>query len=576
MVENLFQTKADYIQAIKDMCIPLKKYYSPGKALLMTGHTAAHYGVRTVGLEGFSRVLWGLVPLWAGGSKSGLDEYILEGISHGTDPSHPEYWGDYGDGEQAYVEMAALAFGLWMTPQKVWNPLSDKEKEQFQQWLLQINSHKISDNNWLFFRILVNCGLRHVKASYSEKQLKQDLDRVDEFYLGDGWYSDGITKQRDYYIGFAMHFYSLIYAKLMGEEDPERSARYKERAARFAQDYIYWFGTRGEALPFGRSLTYRFAQVSFWCALAFAGVEAFSWGVIRGIINRHFRYWFSQPILDCEDKLTLGYAYPNLTVCEGYNSPNSPYWSWKAFLILAIDEEHPVWSVGEEALPELDLVRCVPHPFMMIQRDQHGYVTALTSGQYAEWEPVHVAEKFCKFAYSSYFGFQTPRSYYGLSQAAPDNMLAFCRDGYYYVRRRCEEAVVEEDQSIRSRWKPLEGVEVETVLLPCGNGHIRKHMIYAKFPCTAVEGGFALPYHEPREVLGRAGEGRSEVKSPMGVSRLVLLEGKAAGEYVFCEADVNLLHPRTVLPYFRYDIPVGITRFTVYVEGIPGRQEEQT
>lgn len=564
-----FETRKDYQEALEEMCLPLRSYYSPGKAFLMIGHTAAHYGERTAGLEGFSRVLWGLVPLWYGGGSSCLDQWILEGIRHGTDPRDPEYWGDYTDGEQAYVEMAALAFAVWMTPEKVWEPLSLQEKEYFRNWLFQINTHRISDNNWLFFRVLVNCALRHVGTVYSEEQLAKDLSRVDDFYLGDGWYSDGVTRQRDYYIGFALHFYSLIYARLMEKEDPERSARYKERAALFAQDFIYWFGSRGEALPFGRSLTYRFAQVSFWCGLAFAGVEAFSWGVIRGIVNRHFRYWFSQPILDCENKLTLGYVYPDLTICEGYNAPNSPYWSWKSFLVLALPKEHPFWSSQEQELPALEPVRYLSHPWMIMQRGEDGYVTALTSGQYAEWEPVHVAEKFEKFAYSSYFGFQCPRACYNLKQAAPDNMLAFCRDGYYFVRRRCSEVSVEEGKGIYSRWSPMEGIEVETRLKPCGKGHLRSHVIHAQFPCTAVEGGFALPYHEPKEVIFTCGEGFSQADSTMGRSRMKLHKGIGKGEVSFCEANVNLLYPRTVLPCIWYEIPKGDTEISVYVEGTP-------
>lgn len=31
----------------------------------------------------------------------------------------------------------------------------------------------------------------------------------------------------------------------------------------FAKQFIYWFDEEGEAIPFGRSLTYRFSQVSF-------------------------------------------------------------------------------------------------------------------------------------------------------------------------------------------------------------------------------------------------------------------------------------------------------------------------
>lgn len=569
---NEFRTKKDYQNAVKELCLPLKKYYSQGKAHLLIGSTAAHYGVKTSGLEGFSRILWGLVPLWISGEESCLDEYILEGISHGTDKNHAEYWGDYTDGEQAYVEMGALAYALLMIPEKVWHPLCERVQRNFEQWLWQINTHKISDNNWLFFRILVNCGLRRVAASWDEKQLNADLNRVEDFYLGDGWYSDGMTKQRDYYIGFAMHFYSLVYAKAMEKEDPERSLRYKERAEAYAKDFIYWFGARGEALPYGRSLTYRFAQGCFWSALAYADVEAFSWGVIKGIVNRHFRNWFERPILDSEQKLTLGYGYPDLHMCEGYNSAQSPYWALKSFLILALPDGHPFWKAEELPLPELDEVRELPHAGMVMQRKKDGYVTALTSGQYAEWEPVHCAEKYEKFAYNSYFGFQVPRSYYNINQAAPDNMLAFLRDGYYHVRRRCDEVRCE-NQELWSKWRPLDGVEVETTLIPCGNGHIRSHIIRSNQPITAVEGGFALPWDEQYDISKEILADQVLVEGTAGSSKMILKQGAGVGHTVFCEANVNVLHPRTVLPYFVYEIPAGVTQITVYVEGTSENEE---
>ena len=113
------------------------------------------------------------------------------------------------------------------------------------------------------------------------------MARIEDFYLGDGWYSDGKTAQRDYYISFAMHFYSLIYAGVMKKEDPERAAVYIQRGEMFAQDFMWWFARSGEAIPYGRSLTYRFAQTAFWAALAFSGSEAVPWGILRGLISRH-------------------------------------------------------------------------------------------------------------------------------------------------------------------------------------------------------------------------------------------------------------------------------------------------
>ena len=38
---------------------------------------------------------------------------------------------------------------------------------------------------------------------------------------------------------------------------------YKRQAQLFAQQFVYWFDANGAALPFGRSLTYRFAPVSY-------------------------------------------------------------------------------------------------------------------------------------------------------------------------------------------------------------------------------------------------------------------------------------------------------------------------
>lgn len=576
MKEFQFQTKKEYQEALLALCEPLKPYYSEGKAQLLIGVTGTHYGVKTAGLEGFSRLLWGLVPFWYGGGTSSLDDWIPEGFRNGTNPSHAEYWGTYGDVEQGFVEMAAIALAIWMTPEKLWNPLSAEEKKNAHAWLCQINTHKISDNNWLFFRVLVNCAFRHVGEAYSEEQLQKDLNRIDEFYLGDGWYSDGKTLQRDYYIGFALHFYGLMYAGLAQKEDPARCEIFKERGKAFARDFIYWFGTRGEALPFGRSLTYRFAQVSMFSALAFAGVEAFDWGVIKGIVNRHFRWWFSRPILDGEKKLTLGYGYPNLGFCEGYNAPNSPYWAFKSFAVLALDETHPFWSSTEQPLPALEPLRVQKHPWMVIQRTADGYVTALTSGQYAGWEPAHTAEKYEKFAYSSYFGFQTPRSYYGLEQAAPDNMLAFERDGYYFVRRRCRSHEIKADGTILSVWSPMAGITVETTLTPCGNGHLRQHRITAEFACAAVEGGFSLGYDEPGEVSRECGEGFALARSRKGSSSITLRQGTGVGKVLSCEANVNVLYPRTVLPYLEYAIPAGVTEVTVFVEGSAGDQGDNT
>ncbi len=67
--------------------------------------------------------------------------------------------------------------------------------------------------------MLVNLGFKAVGLPYDQEVIRKNLDRIDDFYLGEGWYADGISAHCDYYIPFAIHFYSLFYAKLMDKEE---------------------------------------------------------------------------------------------------------------------------------------------------------------------------------------------------------------------------------------------------------------------------------------------------------------------------------------------------------------------
>lgn len=378
------------------------------------------------------------------------------------------------------------------------------------------------------------------------------LDRLDDFYLGDGWYADGMTEQRDYYIPFAMHFYGLVYARMAGERDPRRAAMYRERAVAFAQDFVNWFATNGAALPFGRSLSYRFAQGAFWGALAFADLEALPWGAIKGLALRHLRWWSQQPIFASDGTLSIGYAYSNLNMAEQYNSPGSPYWALKFFLPLALPKLHPFWQAEELPLPELPSIQYQPHPHMIFYRDSsRQHIVALTSGQHEPWIR-HAGEKYAKFAYSTAFAFSVPIGRRGLTQAAADSMLALSDDGEVYrVREKCIAAVYEEG-ALHSRWQPLPGVEVETWLIPAPPWHIRVHCLRTDRPLWSAEGGFALDRSgdDPLANAGvhEAAEAIASARYPAGGSGVRDLLDRRMGQVVRVDPNTSLMFPRTVLP----------------------------
>lgn len=548
---NPLASRTDLQAAVQALWTPVRERLSPGRARAQLGATGAHFPATAAELEGFARPLWGLVPLGAGGGEVDW-EPVREGLASGSDPDHPEHWGSAGDRDQRLVEMAAIGLALAMVPEQVWDPLPARARDHLAAWLSRINQAAMPDNNWLFFRVLVNEGLARVGAAGGDPDATEHaLQRLESFYLGDGWYADGPLPRRDYYVAFALHYYGLIYAVLAGDRDPVRAQRFRERAATFAGDFAHWFADDGAGLPFGRSLTYRFAQGAFWGALAFAGVEALPWGAVKGLLLRNLRWWAGQPIADNGGVLTIGYAYPNLNMSESYNSPGSPYWALKAFLPLALGPEHPFWRAEEAPVPDGNGVRAMPHPGMLVRRG-HGQVTALASGQSAPFR--HGAEKYAKFAYSTRSGFSVPTGRSGLADAAHDSMLALSDDGrHWLVRTECAAATLA-GEVLWSRWHPFPDVEVETWLLFHGPWQVRVHRLSVERSLHSAEGGWALDRGadpDPSREAGDAGAGRAAASSPSGHSGIRDLHGHREGEVVRMTPNSNLLHPRTVLPTLR-------------------------
>jgi len=511
------------------------------------------YDRNAIELEAFSRPLWALVPFWAGGgSDPEFEQLYRRGLASGTDPKNPEYWGTTGEYDQCYVEMAAIACGILTAPEKLWTPLSDTEKRNLAAWLGQINAHTIPDCNWQFFRILVNLALKSVAMPYSPELLEDGLCKIDSYYSGDGWSTDGASVQKDYYIPWAIQYYGLLYSKFAADTDPQRAVLYRQRAELFAQQFVYWFDQNGSALPFGRSLSYRFAQNSFWAACIWAGLEPLPLPVMKGLIVRNFQWWLGQKIFDRDGILTIGYCYPQMYMAERYNAPGSPYWGMKSFLLLALPEEHPFWSAEAAPLPALDKLKPMPYANMLVQR-RHGRVTAYAAGVNEGHGHGQFPEKYAKFAYDTRFGFCASRSREVLHQAAPDSMLAFVIDDNVFVRKVSKSWKIEKGQ-VWSQWSPFPGIEVTTTITPTANGHRRRHQIHSQWACEAYDCGFAIPNFAPG-YTEMVDDTAAEAQCTGMRCRVQGAGGQ--GVVIGCDPNTSLYHPNVHLPAVRYAIPAG-------------------
>ena len=560
------QTKADFTALMHKFLDPLKPYYSAGCARLHLGETGVTYNQNAIELEAFSRPLWALVPFWVGGgSEPEFETIYRKGLATGADPENPEYWGTTGEYDQCYVEMAAIACGILTAPEKLWTPLSDTEKQNLAAWLGQINAHTIPDCNWQFFRILVNLALKSVGMPYSPELLEDGLCKIDSYYSGDGWSTDGASVQKDYYIPWAIQYYGLLYSKFAADTDPRRAALYRQRAQLFAQQFVYWFDANGAALPFGRSLTYRFAQNSFWAACIWAGLEPLPLPVMKGLIVRNFNWWLGQKMFDRDGILTIGYCYPQMYMAERYNAPGSPYWGLKVFLLLALPDDHPFWTAEAAPLP-VELTRAgvtgQPSADLLLQRLPDGQLNAYSPANYEKDDHGQFVEKYGKFVYNTRFGFSASRSYVQLEQAAPDSMLAFVIDGWTFVRRHSDRFVLMGDRLL-SEWRPFPGIKVTTELVPTKWGHVRNHTVESTIACTAYDCGFAVPKFAAGFAAAANGTG---AEAHNDTCRCTVQGRGGEGFLVNAYPNTNLYDPNTVIPAVRYDVPVGTSVFTTTVE----------
>lgn len=537
---------------------PLLPHFSPGRARLRLGVNTAIHDDPAAELEAFARPLWGLAPLAAGGGHFAHWEYWVRGLAAGTDPGHPEYWGPPGPHDQRIVEMAAIGFALALAPDRLWEPLTEPERARVAHWLTTGMNCPVTDNNWLFFPVLIGLGLDRVGVPHDRERVTACLDRLETFACGDGWYSDGPTERRDYYVPWAMHFYGLLYAALAGHRDPERAVRFRMRAALFAQDFQHWFADDGAAVPYGRSLTYRFAQAAFWSALPYAGVEALPWGVVKGHLMRHLRWWQRRPDAAPGGLLSIGYAYPQPALAEQYNAPGSPYWAMKTFLPLALPAGHRFWTAAERSAPALPAVSPQPHAGAVLMRSG-GDVTLLAGRQHHSWVR-HGAEKYAKFAYSTRFGFSLPAGPAGLEQGAYDSVLALSDDGGAHYRVREEPGAHQvTDDTVRSTWHPWPDVEITTWLTAAPPWQLRVHRVRTARPLHTAEGAFAVDRDSapPPGPTRQAGPGRARATGSAGLTGLIDTDGRRTGQIVDCLPGTNVLARRTMLPTLTGELPPG-------------------
>jgi hypothetical protein len=343
------------------------------------------------------------------GYKGSISEPYRKAIIRGTDPNDKQYWGDPQPGDQVG---SVFAIAVYVNPELFWKPLTDKQKHNFLEWLRKQSYNKGSNNNFYYFHLAVLELLDRHGVESNRPFLTKMFERLMGWYQGDGWFLDGVNRGIDYYNMEAFHMYNQILYRFDSQLKDQFGMKIKNAASAFFQTYPWLFGHDGAPVPFGRSLTYRFACTApvGWAVLN--GLCPLPAGQSRRIVSGVLRYFWEHRCLDSNGLLSIGYWNTNTSMAESYIAAFDPYWAMQGMSCLLIPDTDPFWTAKEEPVPadgNGGKLAIKGAQFAIRINPVDGDVRLFPAGQpfYKKAYMGQVGSKYDQHAYSSTIGFCT-------------------------------------------------------------------------------------------------------------------------------------------------------------------------
>ena len=341
---NLLDGAFSYIHTLDD---PMRFPKQPGKSYPTDGKFN-----KTENLEGLCRTMFVAIPLLKenpdlvlNGIKVG--DYYRKTLRNMSDPSKSGYIQHLKGGpSQTLVEFGALALSLTVMPEIIWEPLTQKEKDDLAALMLSYGNGPTIGSNWRFFNIFVMSFFKNqgyeVKDGYIDELLQKSLAQ----YRGYGWYND--SPAYDYYSMWAFQMYGMIWAHYYGEKfNPEAGRQFVSNFRDLVPNYPYMFAEDGKMNMYGRSITYRIAAAVPFPLMGWLNDPSINYGWMRRIASSTLLQFLENPAL-MEDRVpTLGFYGAFEPAVQIYSCRGSVYWMGKAFLGLLLPADNPFWTAVE-------------------------------------------------------------------------------------------------------------------------------------------------------------------------------------------------------------------------------------
>jgi len=307
-------------------------------------------------LEAFGRSLQGVAPWLAAPDTQGeeatqqahLLDIARQGLDHATRDDSLDRM-NFSKGSQAMFDAAHLAQGLLRGWDALWEPLDDRVKQQVISCMNETRVLRPAFNNALLFSATIDAFLARAGAPWDRQRIDYAIRQMEQWYLGDGLYSEGPSHHWDYYNSFVIHPMLLDVLDAMAHVTDEWNrfrAPMLRRTQRYGEVLERLIASDGTYPPVGRSIVYRFGAFQSLAHLAMRSElpETLSPAQVRCALSAVLDRLLQTGIYNEAGFLHRGLAGSQPFLAEEYVSSGSVYMFSLGFLPLGLSPSDPFWT----------------------------------------------------------------------------------------------------------------------------------------------------------------------------------------------------------------------------------------
>ena len=235
-----------------------------------------------------------------------------------------------------------------------WQLLDETTQKRYIERFQRLKIVRPAYNNWLLFRGLIEAFLMSVGEDADQYVLTVASNKINEWYLSDGWYSDGSEFALDYYNAYVIHPMYIEMLEVLNKHHfwtPISTKLAIKRMQRFNVFMERLISPEGTYPAFGRSVVYRMGafQTLAMAAWKYGLPEGMSNGQVRSALTAVMNNMFKvEGNFNEKGFLQLGFAGHQPDLSNYYTNNGSLYMTSLVFMPLGLPADHPFWKDAAE------------------------------------------------------------------------------------------------------------------------------------------------------------------------------------------------------------------------------------